>query len=73
MIKGNKKIEDITLQLLKEIGENPEREGLLKTPKRVAKAWEFISKGYKQDIEDIINDFEDGFRAAAKPRLVANK
>ena len=55
MIKGNKKIENITLQLLKEIGENPEREGLLKTPKRVAKAWEFISKGYKQDIEDIIN------------------
>ena len=55
MIKGKKKIEEITLKLLKEIGENPDREGLLKTPKRVAKAWEFISKGYKQDIEDIIN------------------
>ncbi len=55
MINGKKTIEEITRQLIKEIGENPNREGLIKTPKRVAKAWEFISKGYKQDIEDIIN------------------
>tara|TARA_S200000501_G_scaffold175815_1_gene165494 strand:+ start:3097 stop:3660 length:564 start_codon:yes stop_codon:yes gene_type:complete len=55
MINEKKTIEEITRQLIKEIGENPNREGLIKTPKRVAKAWEFISKGYKQDIEDIIN------------------
>ena len=36
------KIEDLTRSLLIEIGENPEREGLLKTPNRVAKAWEFF-------------------------------
>ena len=50
------KIEVITKQLLKEIGEDPNREGLLKTPSRVSKAWSFFSKGYKQDLNRIIND-----------------
>ena len=43
-----KKIEKITKDLLKEIGENTEREGLLKTPSRVAKAWHTFVKGYSQ-------------------------
>jgi GTP cyclohydrolase I len=42
--------------LLKEIGENPDREGLVRTPSRVAKSWEFFSKGYNQNLEDIINN-----------------
>ena len=50
------KIEVITKQLLEEIGEDPNREGLLKTPNRVSKAWLFFSKGYKQDLNRIIND-----------------
>ena len=50
------KIEEITKQLLEEIGEDPGREGLIKTPCRVAKAWEFFSKGYKQNVNIIIND-----------------
>ena len=50
------KIEVITKQLLKEIGEDPNREGLIKTPSRVLKAWSFFSKGYKQDLNRIIND-----------------
>ena len=50
------KIEVITKQLLKEIGEDPNREGLIKTPSRVSKAWSFFSKGYKQDLNRIIND-----------------
>ena len=37
------------------IGENPTREGLVKTPERVAKAWEFFSQGYTADIADIVN------------------
>ena len=49
-----KKIEIITKQLLEELGEDPEREGLLKTPTRVAKAWEFFSLGYNQKLDDII-------------------
>ena len=49
------KLEKITKNLLKEIGEDPNREGLLKTPKRVAKSWEFLTKGYRADIEEVIN------------------
>ena len=58
------KIEEITKQLLEEIGENPNREGLVKTPLRVSKAWEFFSKGYKEDLDVVINDaiFEEDAR-----------
>jgi len=42
-------------ELLKEIGEDSEREGLIDTPERVAKAYEFIFQGYNQNVEDIIN------------------
>ena len=62
-MKENEKIKDLTLLLLKEIGEDPAREGLLKTPSRVSKAWSFFSGGYKQDIDKIINNAifnEDG-------------
>lgn len=54
-MEGTKKIEKLTRELLGEIGENMDREGLLKTPKRVAQSWEFFSRGYSQNIEDIIN------------------
>ena len=49
-------LEQLTRNLLKEIGENPDREGLVRTPSRVAKSWEFFSKGYNQKLEDIINN-----------------
>lgn len=51
-----KNIEKITKQLLEDIGEDPNREGLLKTPSRVAKAWQFFSKGYTQSIDKLINN-----------------
>ena len=50
-----KKIEELTHELLSEIGENPNREGLIRTPDRVAKAWDFFSHGYTQNLNDIIN------------------
>jgi GTP cyclohydrolase I len=57
MIDNNKnKIESLVGELLTQIGENPNREGLLKTPSRVAKSWDFLSSGYRQDINSIIND-----------------
>ena len=52
----NEKIADLTKLLLKEIGEDPNREGLIKTPSRVSKAWSFFSRGYNQDVDKIIND-----------------
>ena len=51
----NKNIEEITKTLLKEVGENPEREGLLKTPYRVAKSWNFLTSGYKKDLDKLVN------------------
>jgi len=59
-----KKLEMITLDLLKEIGEDPDRDGLIRTPQRVAKSWEFLSRGYEMKLDDIINDavFEEESR-----------
>lgn len=46
---------------LKYIGEDPNREGLLDTPKRVVKSWAELYKGYKQDPKEILSTvFEDG-------------
>ncbi len=41
--------------ILKDIGEDPKREGLLKTPERVAKAYKFLTKGYHEDPKKILN------------------
>lgn len=41
--------------ILGEIGEDTERQGLLDTPKRVAKAYEFLTQGYSKKIEDVLN------------------
>lgn len=40
--------------LLKEVGEDPDREGLVKTPERAAKAMQFLTQGYAQDAEQIL-------------------
>lgn len=42
--------------LLKALGEDPDREGLIKTPERVVQALTFLTQGYKTDPEQIIND-----------------
>jgi GTP cyclohydrolase I len=42
-------------ELLTMIGENPEREGLLKTPERAAAAFQFLTKGYAQNLDEIVN------------------
>ncbi len=49
------KIQGLVETILNEIGENPEREGLLKTPKRVAKAYEYLTSGYNKDITKVLN------------------
>ena len=42
--------------ILKELGEDPARDGLVKTPSRVAKAHRFLTSGYGQDPQEILND-----------------
>lgn len=41
--------------LIEFTGENPEREGLLRTPERAAKAFQFLTKGYQDDIAQLVN------------------
>ena len=48
-------VQKIVHDLLREIGEDPEREGLINTPKRVAKSYEFLTSGYNKKIEEVLN------------------
>jgi GTP cyclohydrolase I len=49
-------IEDSVRDILVALGEDPDREGLVKTPERVARAYEFLSSGYQQDPDEVIGD-----------------
>src|SRR4051812_31522830 len=49
-------MEDLIRQLLEELGEDPDREGLLRTPQRVAKAMKFLTSGYDADIDQVLNN-----------------
>jgi GTP cyclohydrolase I len=49
-------IETIVRQLLEQLGEDPQRDGLKRTPARVAKAFRFLTEGYGQDPLSILND-----------------
>jgi GTP cyclohydrolase I len=50
------KIERLVRELLVEIGEDPQREGLIKTPQRMAKCLAFLTSGYRTDRQKLINE-----------------
>jgi GTP cyclohydrolase IA len=50
------KVQNIVSDLIEAIGEDPKREGLLNTPRRVAKAYEFLTAGYHKKIESVMNN-----------------
>ena len=49
------KIEKSIENILKDIGEDPRRQGLIKTPNRVAEAYKFLTSGYSKNIDEILN------------------
>src|SRR5262247_674967 len=49
-------MQDLIRQLLAELGEDPTREGLLRTPQRVARSLAFLTSGYSADIDEVLND-----------------
>ena len=51
----NPRIVELTRGLLEQIGEDPSRDGLLKTPERVAKAWGDLTAGYRMSIDEVLN------------------
>ncbi|MBN1441874.1 MAG: GTP cyclohydrolase I FolE [Planctomycetes bacterium] len=63
------RVEELIRELLVEIGEDPEREGLRKTPARVARAYEFLCSGYHASLESVIN--EAVFQSEANNMIIA--
>ena len=49
-------MKELITGILRELGEDPEREGLIKTPARVEAMLRFLTAGYQQDVEEVLND-----------------
>jgi GTP cyclohydrolase I len=52
----NTPMQHLIQQLLEQLGEDPEREGLVRTPRRVEEALRFLTSGYEADIDSVLND-----------------
>jgi len=52
---NNQRIREVVEIMLDEVGEDPKREGLVRTPERVAKAMGFLTSGYEMDVKTVVN------------------
>ncbi len=52
---SNPELEELFTNILENLGEDPKRQGLVRTPSRAAKAMQFLTSGYQQDIDKILN------------------
>lgn len=52
---SNPELEELFTNLLENLGEDPKRQGLVRTPSRAAKAMQFLTSGYHQDIDELLN------------------
>lgn len=50
-----KKFEHLVTQIISQVGEDPARQGLKRTPKRVQASYEYLTSGYRQNVKDVIN------------------
>ena len=51
----NKQMLEVIRRLLADLGEDPSREGLLKTPERVERSLKFLTSGYQKDVDEVLN------------------
>jgi len=56
LVHSEEALESLVVRALDEIGEDPSREGLARTPKRVAKSLRYLTSGYRQDPDKVLND-----------------
>lgn len=54
-IKQENKMQEEVKKIILELGDDPEREGLVKTPERVEKSLHYLTRGYQQNLEDVIH------------------
>ena len=66
---NQEKVAGLIRELLVEMGEDPKREGLLKTPTRVAESWAFLTSGYTTDARKVVN--EAVFESEANNMIIA--
>lgn len=55
-VPTNPELAALVYKMLGELGEDPERQGLLKTPERVARSLEFLTSGHRQDLDRLVNE-----------------